>query len=63
MELTPWLSIEKSIPEEMREVIVFDEDKGVFIGHYFQSANSFIRTVDGARLSGAKYWMPIPELP
>lgn len=58
-----WIDTETTKPEEMHEVLVFDQEKGIFIGHYFESTNSFIRTLDGARLLGARYWMKIPELP
>ena len=58
-----WIATKKTMPAEMDEVLVFDGQKGVVIGHYFESANAFIRAFDGARLLHASYWMPLPELP
>jgi hypothetical protein len=63
IEFVMWISTEKTMPEEMHEVLIFDAEKGVVIGHYFGLADSLIRTFDGARLTHAKYWMFIPELP
>jgi len=58
-----WTATEITMPEDMQEVVVFDEKKGVFIGHYFDGVKSFIHTVDGARLDHVRYWMVIPEPP
>lgn len=58
-----WISVVKSKPEEMREVLIFDDTIGMVVGYYYPSSNSFFGSVDGVRLTRATHWMPLPELP
>ena len=58
-----WISVKNEIPEEMQEVIIFDELIGVFTGYYYASNKSFICGVDGARLKDVSHWMQLPKLP
>ena len=58
-----WISVKNEIPEEMQEVIIFDELIGVFIGYYYTSNKSFICGVDGTRLKNVSHWMQLPKLP
>lgn len=50
-------------PEEMQDVLVFDDAHGIYVAYYFESCSCFIRSVDGARLTHASYWMPLPAVP
>ena len=58
-----WISVVNSKPEEMEEVIIFDSAQGIVIGFFYPISNSFIRSVDGSRLTHVSYWMPLPKLP
>ena len=58
-----WISVIKVKPAEMQDVLVFDDAQGIFVAYYFESCSCFVRSVDGARLKHATYWMPLPEVP
>jgi hypothetical protein len=50
-------------PQEMEEVLVFDDQKGFCVGYFSGPAETFFAIVDGGRLSHVTYWMKIPALP
>ena len=58
-----WISVIRMKPAEMQDVLVFDDAHGIFVAYYFESSGCFIRSLDGARLTHASYWMPLPAVP
>ena len=50
-------------PQEMEEVLIFDDRKGFCVGYFSGSAETYFAIVDGGRLSHVTYWMEIPALP
>ena len=57
-----WISILQSLPQELENVILFDEMEGLTIG-YRHFKNGFIQSVDGHPLEKVSHWMPAPEAP
>lgn len=57
-----WRLAENDLPNEMKEVLLYDKDKGVAVGYYFKGAACFFRSYDGLRLLKVICWMPIPEM-
>ena len=57
-----WRLAENGLPNEMKEVLLYDKDKGVSVGYYFKGTACFFRSCDGLRLLQVLYWMPIPEI-
>lgn len=58
-----WISVSVEKPRDLQEVLIFDEKRGIQIGHYYQSINSFISKADNSRFKIVRFWMPIPPLP
>ncbi|NEU07887.1 DUF551 domain-containing protein [Flavihumibacter sp. R14] len=58
-----WISITQTLPEELKEILIFDRLEGINIAYYFKETNSYIVAIDGSRLTNVGYWMPLPESP
>jgi hypothetical protein len=58
-----WIPVMRTKPEEMQEVLIFDDAFGISVGYYFEATNCFIGSVDGIRLKHASFWMPLPDSP
>ncbi len=58
-----WYSVIEVLPEDMKEVLLFDEVAGRRIGYYHKDSNCFIRELDGLRLERVTHWMPLPDAP
>lgn len=58
-----WISIFDTNPEDLQQVLIFDEVNECIIGYYNGAEAFFIGSVDGARISNALFWQPLPELP
>lgn len=58
-----WISILKQKPDDLQEVLIFDERLGINIAQYYKSMDAFIGKDDRALLKQAKFWMPLPPLP
>ena len=56
-----WILVSKELPEDMVEVLLFDEEKGLSVGYYFSTVQSFKRQVDGLRLNRVVYWAEKPD--
>ena len=57
-----WRIAENGLPNEMKEVLVYDEHEGIAVGYYFKGPACFFRSYDGLRLVNVLCWMPIPEI-
>ena len=51
------------LPEDMKDVLLFDKMEGRYIGYYYSSQEKFIRYVDGYSSENVTHWMPLPEPP
>jgi hypothetical protein len=58
-----WISVNQAIPEELEDVLIFDQFEGINIAYYFKVTNSYIVRIDGSRLTNVGYWMPLPQSP
>lgn len=58
-----WISIINTKPEDLKQVLIFDRVNECMIGYYDRTAGNFVGSVDGARISHAIFWKPLPELP
>ena len=58
-----WFLTSEVLPDDMLEVILFDDVRGRTIGYYHKDTDCFIRESDGLRLENVVYWMPLPEAP
>ncbi|WP_207423047.1 DUF551 domain-containing protein [Desertivirga brevis] len=58
-----WIPVGTTIPEDLIDVLLFDEKDGQWIGYYFRDTGHFIRAVDGAILKNISHWMPLPANP
>jgi len=58
-----WISKERSLPQDLEDVFLFDRKEGKFVGFYYAETGRFIRTIDGSALSDVTHWMPLPPDP
>ena len=58
-----WISVLKQKPDDLQQVLIFDEQLGINIAHYYKSMDAFIGKDDRVLLKQAKFWMPLPSLP
>ena len=58
-----WISVTQTIPEELKQVLIFDRLEGINIAYYFRLTDCYIVAIDGSRLQNVGYWMPLPESP
>lgn len=58
-----WISILKQKPEDLQEVLIFDELLGINIAQYYKSMDAFIGKDDRVLLKHTKFWMPLPASP
>ena len=61
--MTIWVAVNDTLPNEMEDVLLFDEVEGKSLGYYFEPKSSFLREYDGLELSHVTHWMPLPEHP
>jgi hypothetical protein len=58
-----WTSAIQHKPSDLEEVLIFDDTQGFRVGYYSLGTDTFFGIADGAKLSHATYWMPLPEIP
>jgi len=58
-----WISVLEQKPDDLQEVLIFDEHLGINIAHYYKSMDAFIVKNDRTLLKHARVWMPLPPLP
>lgn len=58
-----WISVMREKPEEMQDILIYDDVKGLNLGYYFEPKGIFIASADGKRLTHVSFWMRIPEVP
>ena len=58
-----WVLISEALPDDMQEVLLFDQVTNRTIGYYHNETDCFIRESDGLRLQNVISWMPLPEAP
>ena len=54
-----WVAIQDKFPEDMEDILVYDELEGEFLGYYFSSTKMFIRYADGSTFENVTHWMPL----
>jgi hypothetical protein len=59
----PCNSISETKPEDLRQVLIYDEVNEWVIGFYDKRSDRFIGSVDGARIANPRCWKPLPEPP
>ena len=58
-----WISVLESLPNDMENVLLYDETEGLAIGYLFKQNSCFIQNLDGLKLKEVSHWMPFPQLP
>ena len=58
-----WIPVLDNKPEDLQQVLIFDDVDEYIIGYYHEAGGVFIGSVDGARINKARFWKPLPELP
>jgi hypothetical protein len=57
-----WILVSDLKPEEFKQVLIFDDVNEYVIGYYQEAGDFFIGSVDGSRITNARFWRPLPEL-
>ena len=57
----PWISVEDGLPDELQDVLSFDDFNG--IGHTIYRAKSFKKANVVWEQTNVTHWMPLPEPP
>jgi hypothetical protein len=56
-----WIPVLDNKPKDLPLVLIFDDVDEYIIGYYYEAGGFFVGSVDGARISKARFWKPLPE--
>ena len=58
-----WISVKDRLPEDDRNVLVYDDHDIQFWVAWHDESNNKWYTQEGDRVYGVTHWMPLPKLP
>lgn len=61
--MAEWISVKDKLPEDDRNVLVYDDHDIQFWVAWHDECHNNWYTQEGDRVYGVTHWMPLPQLP